>query len=99
MGVAFHINNNARAFFGNLFWEHFKMFPERIGTTPRWSNRINSTFSFYPLKKNTLKAMPCDTLLTGESVSNTTQIFLHKINTVHLQELTDPVHFLLTHPD
>ena len=75
------------------------MFPERIGTTSRWSHQINGTFSVYPMKKNTLQAMLGDTLLTGKSVPNTTQIFLHKINTVHLQKLTDPTHFLLTDPD
>jgi hypothetical protein len=95
----FSSDNNARTFFGNLFWEHFKMFPERIGTASRWSHRINGTFSVYPMKKNTLQAMLGDTLLTGKSIPNTTEKFLHKINTVHLQKLTDPAHFLLTDPD
>lgn len=40
-----------------------------------------------------------DTLLTRKPVANTLKIFFHEINTVHLQDLTNPVYLLLTDPD
>jgi hypothetical protein len=95
----FYSDNDTGAFFDNLFRTHFKMFPERIGPASGWSYRIDGTFFFYFLKKNTLQAMLSNTFLTGKSIPNAMEIFLYKVNPVHLQELTNPAHFLLAHPD
>jgi hypothetical protein len=97
--VILYLGNNTRAFVADLLRTRFKMVPEGIGTTSRWSHRIDGTFFFYALKKDTFQAMLGDTFLTREPVSNTLEIFLHEINTVHLQDLTNPAHLLLTHPD
>jgi len=76
-----------------------KVIPEWIGTTSRGSNRIDGAFPLCSLKKNTFQPILGNTLFTGEPVSDPMEIFLDKINVVLLQELTDPIHLLLTKPD
>lgn len=95
----FYHGNNTWAFLADLIRTRFKMVPEGIGTTSGWSHRIDGTFFFYPLKKNTFQAILGDTLPAREPVANTLKIFLHEINAVHLQEFTNPAHLELTDPD
>lgn len=82
-----------------LFYMGFEIIPEWIATTSRWPHHINGAFLLCPLKKNTFQTLLSDTFFTGKPVFHTTEIPLHKINTVHMQEFTDTVDLLLTNPD
>src|SRR5665647_1801939 len=77
----------------------FEIIPEWIATTSRRPHRINGAFLLCPLKKNTFHTLLGDMFFTGEPVFHTTEIPLHKINTVHMQKFTDTVDLLLINPD
>jgi hypothetical protein len=76
-----------------------EMIPEWIATTSRWPHRIDGAFLLCPLKKNTFQTLVGNMFFTGKPVFHTTKIFLHKVNTVHLQETADTVDLLLINPD
>lgn len=76
-----------------------EIIPEWIATTSRWPHRIDGAFLLCPLEKNTFQPLLGNMFFTGEPVFHTTEIFLHKINTVHMQEAADTADLLLINPD
>lgn len=76
-----------------------EMIPEWIATTSRWPYRIDGAFLLGPLEKNTFQTLPGDMFFTGKPVVHTTEISLHKINTVQMQEAADTADLLLINPD